>query len=874
VNAKILEQEDFQLILRALRFFCISADKIQMCTLKAIKMATPLFQPETIEQNKQDLNWQHAAQIWKNFGCMINSLLFVVKDRIQKIDQYFNNNEQNSPSSLRHLHKKNSATKPQEIESIYKRLQSIEIIICSRGRLWQEHHHAIQNALDIKQPNAKETIFYILERELYVNIKLLRDQMSKFENEINTYVEYISLCLPKEQINEINQEIVKNDICFLDDLEDEQDRKEFATFLADTFTELARTITQTDLREKVSLPSNTLEPINLLFHYFQNAQENNQALKESFITQTKINKQRENGFQSRLAHMDLLFKQSRFSHLGGLELKNSIQRAYKIVVSINASLNFCQSTLQTLLDQIDKFKKNFQDLKAIPHYQMSIETDWAFMQDRHEQQKIIKSLCTLSHPPVVTSPVSDSQTLIDLEQLKCAEIEEKKEIEAYDSPASSDLDLSNPSFFHQFFPLLRFDDRNLTNASSFSVVHKKIIRSIYQDVHFHWTLTGSIVDLAKSIQQKKSHNQFFPYLGRALIRSLSILTEQFLTAELLTQNFPYAILDHSHVKLAQLLEKKTNKPLAKNHFNFFKQLDKGVIFHRYPYPYVTKLSKHNERALNGLIHPQSLTYEKIKILIDQALQFLNDRQTLSPQALSTLQKNLAHAFSAKEESITIQQELPSCFRQIPQLIQDVNNLLQKVSISIENQRKSSVEQEQQDILQNLHYHLEGLKQTLDGLIHFPDIAYLLAHGDLILMHLQHIDELIEANMHLRRTNERLYMHNLITYRQLRGHQENIENHQIIADLNCGAGDHYPYRYEFLSHLPSQREKEFVFPRVIYWRLDALTIALHSDAFEQGFVPALSRKTRHFHHPEQLRTYLMKMIIHVLTMAKRMHPSTD
>jgi hypothetical protein len=195
----------------------------------------------------------------------------------------------------------------------------------------------------------------------------------------------------------------------------------------------------------------------------------------------------------------------------------------------------------------------------------------------------------------------------------------------------------------------------------------------------------------------------------------------------------------------------------------------------------------------------------------------------------------------------------------------IGNVNQAIKSRAKRENRTDIDDEKQEILLNLRYHLSGLKECLGCMCEFPNPSYLLLFGDSILMHLQYMDELMEAYLYLKENNSRLRIHDLEIYRALRGHSETGEKSEAVAAINCEYGDHYPHRYRAM--LPKHQEKKTL-PAAVIWRLDAVAICLNADMFEDGFTPVdVQKNNKQFFTPEALRNFLLSTSKEVVGMLK-------
>lgn len=381
------------------------------------------------------------------------------------------------------------------------------------------------------------------------------------------------------------------------------------------------------------------------------------------------------------------------------------------------------------------------------------------------------------------------------------------------------------------------------DRSELSKSLRKIVLTTYQDAKHYFVLFGSLIDLFCAMKHQGNANFFKSFLMNAMTRSCSIFSEQYLTAQLLARGQGDALLNHSQLNLGKKLAQIEGKKFEGK--KLLKILNGGVIFHRYPSPILDK---------NPTLYPFTRP---------EQCDLVKDLQEAARQTLSLLnhpddfpENFLVFAKKEGEKEGSIKQKVPKKY--VP-LLKSLGRCGEKVS--------TALSQGNNEILANLHHHINGLEQALLCMFHHEGIEYLPLQGDAILTHLQHMDELIEAAIHVKRNEKRIHIHDLQTYRELRGHEANEEEFEMINALNCKWGDHYPNR--FMHHCQSTQK---ACPSAVIWRLDSLQIALNRQMYANGFAPNV-RKTAQFHNPTELRNFLLKIVRQMLNNAEQILTAT-
>jgi hypothetical protein len=326
---------------------------------------------------------------------------------------------------------------------------------------------------------------------------------------------------------------------------------------------------------------------------------------------------------------------------------------------------------------------------------------------------------------------------------------------------------------------------------------------------------------------------------------------------------PEATMEHGHQALAKMLSAH-EQPLEPSTFDQLSMFNHGVVFHRYPYP-ITRNMTDLPTMREWLLKPDSIDLSKVNETVLFTLQFLNRNQVMKSkdfealkEAMSCLGKTpdiIQKNVTQDSKGLELPRNLNNQFNQLLESSEKAMNCLKNDN--------TGLGKDSHEILSNFHYHLKGLKDNLDCMSQFPDASYTLLFGDSILMHLQHLDELMEAYLYLRLHQSRLRIHDLELYRNLRGHKEDATLSSVVASMNCSYGDHYPYRYR-LIHAMRQEQREL--PGSIICRFDALQISLNADQFDQGYTPVdVDNNNKRFFKPGDLQEHLLETSAQVVSM---------
>ncbi len=806
----LLDRADLKASLRALKFFSTS-NEISYMTIGEIRRVNlnEKFAESNRNASVDDIAWDVAKYSWGRFGCFVQNLLTVAKNGIKDIKVALNADYANK--SFHSQGKKDKAflklskahsTEMKALSYIFKSIETMEMIFTSRGKIWMQCYETILSAIEIQQPHVREKVLKSLH-ELRHNLQLFQIQISKSEQMMKLSSKKFATVLAKDKIEAIQKRI--------------QGRKHY---LPAQFGDL-------NAKESVFIIKKAAKPKNL----------------------TEI-----------------------------------VEYCYELLFDSQLDLEFCNHSIQNFLKQLEVFEKRFKLLK-FPETSENFADQWFDFSEQKDQQDVVKHMQqhdSSDKAEKISEDQDSQQTEGHLllksskeNQLECQN--PKREIKENSSSVvakdlqklsfSSPLKTKGNLFIEKFYRLPFFSSvfERLNSISSLSPKQLKIVHSTYRDVQLHLAILGSVMDLIHAAYQQKDGHKWLPYFARMMARSLSIVAEQEMTAELLACQYAYATLEHSHIELAKIIDQKSKQLLHSEDYAYLNQLNYGVVSHRYPHSFEFSLPpKKLPCVLKWLKHPQSIQLKDMQDLIKQTMRFLNRHQALTTDNLKELEEEIDTTFSFKRAEIKALkpsnrlEKADVLVLQMNQLLKSIKSLIDKQPI----QQTPNVKNDKLDILLNIQYHFQGLNGGLECLSSFSDPSYLLGLGDNLLMHLQHLDELIEAYLYMETHQKGLRIHDLEIYRQLRGHQELEEKAQIVADLNCGYGDHYPHRYQVMAKLNKKTKAEL--PMAVKWRLDALEISLRTKVYEEGFLPVLSQsKHRQLESSDELRHYLIKVMTHMI-----------
>lgn len=294
-----------------------------------------------------------------------------------------------------------------------------------------------------------------------------------------------------------------------------------------------------------------------------------------------------------------------------------------------------------------------------------------------------------------------------------------------------------------------------------------------------------------------------------LLRTCSVLVEQALSARLLLEQ-PQEIPGHRLSPMVQAIGK-----MSEAIHQLAKQLDYGVVSHRYPNTSHPLLQETASLYFKELLTYTSKTYPEMEHLVQTCLKalqeiFFADSLTLLPQPTSLSAKNKARLKNRLEEEVSkVQQEAAKVQDRLaqfaPQTEGGVRTLCGDIALHLQN--------------------IQGLLTTLRNK---PTAAALLAVGDPLLMHLQYLDEQVEQAIHLKHNKALLPTHSVQAYRKGRGFQEAPHHQHVVKMLDIQILDHYPAYRD-----PQKSQRGF-----LAWRLEAQKVLAQGETAEREAVAQL------------------------------------
>ncbi|MFI5342762.1 MAG: hypothetical protein ACHQUC_00910 [Chlamydiales bacterium] len=845
----------------SLKFICSFPDFSTLTVGTLRYMATPLSHGIVSEAGSTSSSSSsseipelgaHLYPTWKNFGSVMDAILKMLKSRIQAMEERFA--AKDFVQSMRTIQRRGNSADIflNKWEEICNKILNTQKILISRGKVVNDLYRTILEALEMKLAGSRQILSYHLP-QLLVHIKLLNNLIDQLNKLIEECGEGVGLTITEIEIKRIYDEVKAAQSFFLDDEEDTDDHLEVVSSLGTALFSNVKAQIQTRktaemLKDQPKFSSSMAEVNSNLQQQFTQLMTLTSGMQKAAESLTELSKSRKETRQFVLKKFD---KQQKERRLQPYQIKQEQlfrTHLYKDFVSANEEIKFCQASLKPLLGQIEKFSKQFGALSTSIYRPEDVAALWPLFSDKQEEQKTVSRMKKPAFVPSQSSSSSTSESLIDEPK-----IESPLEIVSEALASQSVLPIqSGARGFLQQFNQLQFTPKlsDLTAGAPLTSFQSQIIRSCFQDAAYHTSLLGAAVDLiGRSLAMEgSSFDRHLPHIARVMARTTSTLSEQFLSAELFARNHPDATLEHSHILLGRFLENEIHQPLTTEDKEFLKSVDYGVVAHRFPIN--MQFLRHQALPILKWIQtPEQLSLGEIQQTILATLHFLNRHGKIGQDNLSALEMALQKAFHPSEASSTPTVAVLKLMS-LPKMIERAEALLNRIQREL-SLHAAPVKIEIHDRWLNAEYHLRGLKESLECLRDFPQSEFLLLNGDMIIMHLQHLDELIEGIIHHHQTKERLNIHDLEVFRSLRGHRDTPKDSAIVAAFNNEKGDHYPHRYRTLLQ---SKQGEKPLPAMTSWRLDTYAITPRLSDFADGFTPVTPVKLK---SPQQLCNSLLE-----------------
>lgn len=351
--------------------------------------------------------------------------------------------------------------------------------------------------------------------------------------------------------------------------------------------------------------------------------------------------------------------------------------------------------------------------------------------------------------------------------------------------------------------------------------------------HHLKVLFGTIERLKKCLKKEKKES--LNSLIFSIVRSVSIITEQNLTAEY-TIRFGTKDINHSQIDLLSRLPSRRNKEEQAEMEGFLKKIDYMVFGHRCPH----NLSKTNH--YRGITDPQALKWmldmEKVQPnemmnLVVSTLRFMEMRtashfgadHTLSNQIKEELLQALKSSTeSSKEEhpmSKTLKKDLQPLFDSCGSLVAFIEKKIRSLGNQINSE---NIVAHYQDAL----LHAKLIKQDIKLWVDSPETEDLASLGDSMWTHLQILDEQLETAHNFKSNSCPQRMHSLVAYRELRGHIEK-RYADVLDDLEQGIDSHYVH-----YGVATRKANHQPMPLGLTWRLESVEASLVGSSLDEQF----------------------------------------
>jgi len=430
-----------------------------------------------------------------------------------------------------------------------------------------------------------------------------------------------------------------------------------------------------------------------------------------------------------------------------------------------------------------------------------------------------------------------------------------------DSPPgiSSEMLSKEDSSFDCFSKLARTMHLKYQLDGKTSATYKAQAALRIRDAAYFWEVLGVSVELLKVTQQAGTA-PLHPILFSCL-RSTAIAVEQSLSSELVFAK-KEAFLLHSHVQLADSLDLLKHFPsdYKKEAQQFLQFIDYLGVHHRYP----KEARVNSKAAVQWLQNPTTCKVDDLKNFVIQAAKFMEMTTNAESDQKSKhqLSKAIEKDINGSKKAIKAVPHPRSQIleKMLDPIKKDISLLLLKMKEKIDHCDANKTDE--LTAWGQASYHLEWLQYSLTTWHKHPNARFMPLYVDVILTHLQILDEQMESALYIQQNNKPTKDHNLLAYREARKHKESEEHEQILRDLNIGSFAQFPRRLAFI--LEERGVKQL--PKGLQLRFDALEISRYGDQIDDGMTVVIGKQKVNL-SVESLNESLIKFIKAVLAMVK-------
>lgn len=394
-----------------------------------------------------------------------------------------------------------------------------------------------------------------------------------------------------------------------------------------------------------------------------------------------------------------------------------------------------------------------------------------------------------------------------------------------------------------------------------------------EDAVYHFQIFMSCLDLIKrDLQYGRKEDAAARF--HVLCRAASVMWEEIISAEKVKRGEKEK-LSHSHLDMIFSKEffakMKVKKESIEQLIEYFRTIDYGTVFHRYPLYAEDLCRKQNLNVPKGIellmASKRSFEQDLLPFILStcSALDsWFGEEISLTEMVKQELSKAADAKKSDKEQKKSdLQGALKSSFQILPQMMKQVEGLIEQCVKENTQNDKKSLTYSRELVLREVSFQLRSLYSTLFSWIKNPSPTFLSVHGDLIWTNLQIIVQQIELAMHMKKAKEDYRVHDFFFYLEANNIMLSEKQERALENINIGKGGQYLKRCEQECY-----ENGVGVPEAISWRLKASLVSQHGMDYEEGMTPVFPKGYENC-SPQQLEKTLVENIDIILDIAKQL-----
>lgn len=525
----------------------------------------------------------------------------------------------------------------------------------------------------------------------------------------------------------------------------------------------------------------------------------------------EINKANEERHQDNLRSLDAFARQGPKEAEQIQELRNISRTSYRFLKQLEERFEFLKKICAYTTHWQSEFKdaaasseELAQEAKKSPGMEFMFETT---IRPRTKRKTHLQTPFVFSVPP---APVEEPKKTAVTPSVASSKIPEE-------TPPAQPAQLPWQDRVSQQPLMKRLDTFLLPDQA-------RLAKNSLENAAFHLGVLQSNLTLLNANPNVATHG---------VLRCCATLLEQALSARL-SLEAPDATPGHHLPPMAEKIESSPSiRELAQ-------ELDYGVVFHRFPqsaFQHLRAEGKPVSKLLQGMLENTPKTAQELEKLIHLSLSAMEEL-LLAPKDSFSFIFAPAKSPSAKQKA-ALKQRLAGKLSSVQSPLAELQAKIAKLPPA------------KGDFMQALHrdiaLHVNAIQALLKTLQDNPTTTPLLALGDQILMHLQHLDEQMEQAIHFKNHGVILPTHSVQKYRAVRNCKESPHHQQVVFMLNIQALEHYPAYYD-----KSKKMRGF-----LQWRLDAEALLAKGENVDReaasliDFIPASKNKGKEGPVPHQL-----------------------